>query len=71
MIKSWNMKRGNKSVVSVYTNAYAARTTARRGNLDVLFVTEAKPLNVISLRVPAHANMFVAIGGDNVSLIGC
>lgn len=37
----------------------------------VLFVTQTEHLNVEPLRVPTHADVFVAISGEDILLVGC
>ena len=66
MIESWNMKGGNKPEASVYTHAYSAQRDVKQ---DILFVPQAKHLNIEPLRVPTHPNVFIAIGGDDIPLI--
>jgi len=70
MIESWDVKRGNKPEVSVYTHAYPTQKKLWFAKQDILFMTQAIHLDVVSLRVPTHANVFVAIGSDDVPLIG-
>lgn len=61
------MDRRDEPAVCQYSAPIARE---EQEDCDALFVPEAIPLYHVALRVPAHADVLIAVGGDDVLLVG-